>query len=57
MIYISPLSKSWWKYAFEKPWTWRKVWCRITGHRGMVWFNSHGLEPDTRCKNCGDQIG
>ena len=47
----------WWRYLFEKPFTWKAFLCRFRGHpAGMVWF-SNGLEPNTTCKNCGDDLG
>jgi hypothetical protein len=49
--------KSWWQYALEKPLTFRKFFCRIAGHpEGIVFYNSYGCEPDTTCKNCGDEL-
>lgn len=61
----------WWKYLLRKPnqneggWFldgWddpvKRIWCRIKGHPcGMIYYNAGGLEPDTRCKNCWDEIG
>lgn len=36
----------------------RTVWCRIRGHpAGIVFYNPGGLEPDYRCKNCGEDLG
>lgn len=33
------------------------IWCRIKGHpNGPVWYNYSGLEPDTSCKDCGDEL-
>ncbi len=59
-IHLGWFTKDWWKYLFEKPkekdytnWL-NRIWCRATGHRGRWWTNPNGLEPDTRCKNCGD---
>jgi hypothetical protein len=32
--------------------------CRYRGHpAGVSWFNPGALEPDMRCKNCGDDLG
>jgi hypothetical protein len=32
--------------------------CRIKGHpEGEVYYNPGGLEPDHRCKTCGEEIG
>ena len=37
---------------------WTILWCRIKGHpRGIVYFRSWGDCPDTRCKDCGEDIG
>lgn len=35
----------------------RAVWCRGTGHRGVVWYNIGGDAPDMTCKGCGDDLG
>jgi len=49
------------QYLFAKPTEgisiWRSLWCRIKGHETMIWFNPGGEEPDTRCKNCLDDLG
>lgn len=55
-------SLDWWKYLLAKPargtTIGRAFWCRIKNHpSGLVWYNPCGLEPDMRCKNCGDFIG
>jgi len=32
--------------------------CRLHKHPcGSVYYNPGGLEPDSRCKNCGDYLG
>jgi hypothetical protein len=56
--------KSWWKYLLEKPddkdycSTWHRFWCRAAGHpAGVWWHNPGGFEPDTTCKECGDDLG
>jgi hypothetical protein len=52
----------WWKYLFENKssdylW-WTVIKCRINGHKcGVVWYSSHGFEPDMTCKGCGDDLG
>jgi hypothetical protein len=34
-----------------------RIWCRMRGHpAGQIWYNPGGLEPDDRCKNCGEYI-
>ena len=45
------------KYLFEKPFTIRRMICRLRGHKCGVWWNSHNLEPDMHCRNCGDDLG
>lgn len=51
------LSAWWFAFLFERPWTWRKVWCRMNEHPpGPVFYNSDGLEPDWRCAGCGDLL-
>lgn len=48
----------WYKYVFEKPYNKTKVWCRLRGHPyNIIWYNSSGIEPDTRCSNCLDDLG
>ena len=58
-------TKDWYKYLFEKrprelyplPF-WKVLWCRYKGHpNGIVFYNAGGEEPDTSCKDCGDEIG
>jgi hypothetical protein len=54
---------SWWSYIFmardsgnttARPVVW---WCRLRGHpAGRVHWNPGGLEPDNRCRNCGEEI-
>jgi hypothetical protein len=33
------------------------VWCRAKGHEGEIYYNVGGLEPDHRCKGCGETVG
>lgn len=52
------LSKSWWLFVCEKPFSFTAFFCRWQGHPdGVVWYNTNGLEPDMTCKNCGDDLG
>ena len=57
---------SWWAYVFgmeytRKPYrlSWRVISCRIRGHPcGIVFFAGPlATEPDTHCKDCGDDLG
>lgn len=49
---------TWWKYLFSGCTGIRNLMCRMRGHQyGVVWFNMSGLEPDMRCKNCGEDLG
>ncbi|MEK6833381.1 MAG: hypothetical protein AABY32_05015 [Nanoarchaeota archaeon] len=49
---------SWWEYLLEKCEGWDNFWCRVKGHpHGIVFYNPNGLEPDTHCKDCGEDIG
>ena len=51
------LNIEWYKYLF-KPWRgFKTLFCRFRGHGDVIWFNSGGLEPDMRCKNCGEDLG
>jgi hypothetical protein len=60
--YVCWFYKSWYQYLFAKfdnphfcPW-YMHLWCRIKGHpRGPIYYSS-GMEPDDRCKDCGDYI-
>jgi len=46
------------QYLFERPYTLRKLICRINKHScGVVWYNPNGFEPDMHCKNCDDYLG
>lgn len=57
------LSYQFWKYIFEKPTIIETsyktiILCRLKGHpNGEIFYNSGGLEPDHRCKNCLEIIG
>lgn len=61
--YIFWLRWSWWSYVLAKrdqtAWgSWlATAWCRMTNHRGEIFYNPGGLEPDHRCKGCGETIG
>jgi len=51
-----------WRYLFGKPFNRpldrHIVWCRLKGHpNGIVYYRSTGDCPDTRCKDCGEDIG
>jgi hypothetical protein len=53
---------SWWKYLLEPPrgglGRLATIRCRAMGHPcGPVWYNCSGLEPDWRCRDCGDNLG
>jgi len=52
-------NKHWYRYILEKRnLSLRSIICRINGHKcGVIWYNSHWLEPDMRCKNCHDDLG
>lgn len=52
-----------WKYLFEKADNphycskWTRFWCRAGGHKeGPIYYNIGGMEPDWRCKKCGDYL-
>jgi len=53
---------TWWKYLLKKPKD-RKDWaryisCRLNNHKdGPIWYNPDGVEPDMRCKRCGEDLG
>ena len=59
------LTRSWWSYLLHPreqspPWNSRfaTVKCRASAHpEGEIYLNAGGLEPDHRCRNCGDVIG
>lgn len=47
-----------WQYLLACPLTWTTFWCRWRYHpAGPIFYNPNGLEPDDRCRNCGDHIG
>lgn len=61
--------KHWYLYLFRKAdspgWAYgsmirdnlSRYWCRFKMHpEGEVFYNLTGLEPDERCKGCGDYI-
>lgn len=51
----------WYRYLFRKSKCkslLRSLICRIKNHpEGMIFYDIAGTEPDTRCKNCLDNIG
>lgn len=56
---------AWWRYVLDDSradkgcanWL-ARVMCRWRGHPAGVWFyNVGGLEPDYRCKGCGEDLG
>ena len=47
----------WWRYLFEDNTGIRNILCRAKGHKGYIWFNPHGTEPDYRCHNCKEDLG
>lgn len=57
------LQPSWYEYLFgaqtnkRRP-TWEMIWCRTTSHKpGIVFFNPGGLEPDSHCRGCAENLG
>ena len=51
-----------WEYLLSKPFNRpldrHIVWCRMKGHpNGIVFYRSNGDCPDTRCRDCGEDIG
>ncbi len=52
------LTPSWWSYLLDGCGSLRQFICRARGHpEGMVWYNTGGPEPDTRCNNCNEDLG
>ena len=52
-LYDRPLG---WKYNNHTLDYFSRVWCRLRGHPAGQVYYSNGLEPDTRCRDCGDDI-
>lgn len=56
----------WWSYVFSPRSVSARSWgvsriatarCRIQGHPlGPIFYNPGGLEPDMRCRYCGDEL-
>lgn len=48
-------------YTMYRDWRdlepWRVRWCRLRGHPGIIFYNAGGMEPDTRCSRCMEDIG
>lgn len=45
-------------YWCSSPMGWRGAICRWRNHpAGVKWVNTSGLEPDMRCRNCGEDLG
>ena len=48
----------WYAYLFKDCTGLRNFICRAKGHPYGVWYyNPDGLEPDMRCRNCGENLG
>lgn len=55
LLWFSP---HWWRYLLTDCRGWENFRCRVHGHPDGVWFyNVGGLEPDMRCKDCGENLG
>lgn len=54
-------NKEWLKYVFGKPARgtprMTAIICRWKGHAEVEWYNPGGLEPNMRCRRCGDDLG
>lgn len=54
-------TRDWWSYLLGKRTDLgiiKTAICRAKGHPCGVWYvNAGGIEPDMRCKNCGDDLG
>ena len=34
------------------------ILCRVKEHpNGVMWYNTGGLEPNMRCRDCGEDLG
>ena len=58
------VSYQWWHYLLIDLDTkgcctkWEHIKCRMKGHpNGIVYINPGGYEPDTTCKDCGEELG
>jgi hypothetical protein len=59
------LTLIWWRYILDDSFANKgygtylsRIWCRIRRHPSGPWFaNAGGLEPDMRCKDCGEDLG
>jgi len=47
----------WYKYLFKDNTGLRNIYCRAVGHKGIVFYNLSGLEPDWHCPNCREFLG
>ena len=55
-------SKDWWAYLLADPACGTPmlgaIWCRLRNHPAGTWYyTQYGSEPDTTCKECGDDLG
>jgi hypothetical protein len=53
-------TRDWWDYLLDDCSGVENFFCRIDFHScGVVWYNfdPNRLEPDMRCKNCGEDLG
>jgi hypothetical protein len=51
------LTLEWYRYLFVNCTGPRNLWCRLTGHRDVYWYNAGGDEPDMHCTGCGEDLG
>lgn len=53
------LTWHWYVYLFAGLRSLRQLWCRLGGHAcGPIWYRiGETLEPDMRCKGCGEDLG
>lgn len=48
----------WFFYQFKGCEGVRHFWCRLRLHpKGPIYYNPGGLEPDWRCRDCGEYLG
>lgn len=46
-----------WMYLFKNNSGIKNIICRARGHGKVVWYNPNKLEPDMRCRICGEDLG
>lgn len=57
MFWIQYLFESYNRYHNYKFPGFKTIYCRFRGHPYDIFYYSSGIAPNTKCKNCGEDLG